>query len=122
MDYGIRSLVCRDAEETIQAAKDLIFDAGVPLPGSGIQEIDRAQGIVSPGVIVHDTYLPPWTALEYRVELVADLGKLAARYDKLLLRILRGGSDTNIGFDEYGETISGSVRAVITHYGLGGDD
>ncbi len=51
MDYGIRSLVCRDPEETIRAVKgsDLIIDVGVPLPESVIQEIDLAQGIVSLG-------------------------------------------------------------------------
>ncbi len=51
MDYGIRSLVCRDAEETIRAVQgsDLIIDVRVPLPGSVIQKIDRARGIVSLG-------------------------------------------------------------------------
>ena len=186
MDYGIRSLVCRDAEETIRAVKgsDLIIDVGVPLPGAVIQKIDRARGIVSLGhaydqidceaatrkgimvvntpgfcteevsnhtvmlllacarqlvrldrlvrarrwqdgalaelppippiegqvlglvgfgvigravarkaralslsVIVHDPYLPPWIAQEYRVELVADLEKLAARSDFVSLHV-----------------------------------
>ena len=46
MDYGIRSLVCRDAEETIRAVKgsDLIIDVGVPLPGAVIQKIDQSRG------------------------------------------------------------------------------
>ncbi len=38
-------------------------------------------------MIVHDPYLPPWIAQEYRVELVADLEKLAARSDFVSLHV-----------------------------------
>ena len=51
IDYEIQSHVCQDPEQTIRSVKgqDLIIDVGVPLPASVIQEIDRAQAIVSLG-------------------------------------------------------------------------
>ncbi len=51
IDCEIQSHVCQNPEQTIRAVKgqDLIIDVGVPLPGTVIQEIDRAQAIVSLG-------------------------------------------------------------------------
>ena len=51
IDYVIQSHVCRNPEQARRAVKgqDLIIDVGVPLPRSVIQEVDRAQAIVSLG-------------------------------------------------------------------------
>ena len=51
IDYEMEVSVCRSDGETIEAVKgaDLVINQGVPMPRAVIEELDRAQAIVSFG-------------------------------------------------------------------------